>query len=559
MKLKVINFDSKNVYGSIKQAVFTSALSYGKMYELLHKQLWRKAPYRIGMYSHPHYPTHNGRPVVFISSWNIIDGSRAPYDYNGGNPSFGLDQLFMGQDYRKQYVGDPKDGIYHDTCIIVPRTIKSLNSTAWGYKSIWIYSYADGEGIDASWTRDLSRSWIREDNEGNVLIDNVEIVTDVVTVNNVATYTKKIVVHYHNGTINEVTLGSFTANTADEIIYGSTKDLVPDGPMAWYKFGEDMSAHGSIVHEESRGSFFTNTWNFVGTGWIRFYEDGTVVEFTPTAVKYTKDAGSRTMFSPTYKILPMLYTDTGDLVMDRVEFVDKWNEYFELIVIEDSEWWSGLIRPVSLIVAAIIIYCSWGTLSPLAKAIVVIGYAVYAVGVITNNTDLMLIGGIMMAGVSIYTAVETATTTTASTAAELSTVGTEQALASTSFTTTFEGYASAAGMENLVVMPTVESYTSLTLEGLATTPYAELGSMSLADSYAMANISAASSFGVDSLMTIGKELYSAYSKTNQLLNGSTSTSSSTSATSDESGMRITVKSSDEEDDVMQYIKKVIEI
>ena len=42
MKLKVINFDSKNVFGSIKQAVFTSALSYAKMYELLRKQIWRK-------------------------------------------------------------------------------------------------------------------------------------------------------------------------------------------------------------------------------------------------------------------------------------------------------------------------------------------------------------------------------------------------------------------------------------------------------------------------------------------------------------------------------------
>lgn len=558
MKLKVINFDSKNVFGSIKQAVFTSALSYAKMYELLHKQIWRKAPYRIGMYTHPHYPTHNGRPVAFISSWSIKDGSTAPYSYDGGDPSFGLDQLFMGQDYRKQYVGNPKDGIYHDTCIIVPRTIKSLNSTAWGYKSIWIYSYADSEG---SWTRDLSRSWIREDDEGDVIVDNVEIITDVVTVNNITTYTKKIVVHYHNGTINEVSLGSSTTNTEDEIIYGSTKDLVPDGVMAWYKFGEDMSAHGRIVHEESRGSFFTSSWNFVGSGWVRFYEDGTVVEFTPTAVKYTKDTGSVTMFSPTYKILPMVYTDTGDLAMDRIEFVDKWDEYFELIVLEDSEWWTGLIRPLSLIIAAIIIYLSWGSLSPLAKAIVVIGYVVYAAGVITNNTDLMLIGGIMMAGVSIYTAVEAATTTTAATSAQLSTMSTEQALASTSFSETFSGYASAAGMENLLVMPTVESYTSLTLEGLATStvPYAELGAqagMSVAD---YVSLSGANAFSIDSLMSIGKELYSAYNNTNQLLKKNTTSSSKTSDTSDDSGVRITIKSSDEEDDVMQYIKKVIDI
>lgn len=83
MKLKVINFDSKNVFGSIKQAVFTSALSYAKMYELLHKQIWRKAPYRIKIATLPVLSTFKGRPVGFVRKWDIKSPSKLPYSYDG--------------------------------------------------------------------------------------------------------------------------------------------------------------------------------------------------------------------------------------------------------------------------------------------------------------------------------------------------------------------------------------------------------------------------------------------------------------------------------------------
>ena len=553
MKLKVINFDSKNVFGSIKQAVFTSALSYAKMYELLHKQIWRKAPYRISTYG---AGTINNRPITYIRSWKLNSPSKSPYIYDGGDHTFGLNQFFVGQDYRKEYQGDPKDGIYHDTCSIFPRDI-STSASSWGYKTVWILTEYDDNGLYYNY----GYSWIGQDDDGNILIDNVELIKYTTTVNNITTKYKKIVVYYHNGTTSEYELGSYSDIDYSDILCTNTS-YPPFGNnfgfSAWYKFGEDMSAHGAIVSQVEYVTPQILAFNFTRDGWIRTYEDGTVIEFTPLA-----DSGeSGQSYYPTYRILPMMYTDTGDLTMDRIEFVDKWDEYFELIVAEDSEWWTGLIKPVSLIIAAVIIYLSWGSLSsPIAKAIVLIGYVVYAAGVITNNTDLMLIGGIMMAGVSIYTAVEAATTTTAATSAQLSTMSTEQALATTSFSETFSGYASAAGMENLLVMPTVESYTSLTLEGLATStvPYAELGAqagMSVAD---YVSLSGANAFSIDSLMSIGKELYSAYNNTNQLLKKNTTSSSKTSDTSDDSGVRITIKSSDEEDDVMQYIKKVIDI
>jgi hypothetical protein len=207
----------------------------------------------------------------------------------------------------------------------------------------------------------------------------------------------------------------------------------------------------------------------------------------------------------------------------------------------------------------VIIYLSWGSLSsPIAKAIVLIGYAVYAAGVITNNTDLMLIGGIMMAGVSLYTAFESATTTTAATSAQLSTMSTEQALASTSFSETFSGYASAAGMENLLVMPTVESYTSLTLDGLVATsaPYAELATsagMSVAD---YVSLSGANAFSIDSLMSMGKEIYSMYSNVNQLVNSKSASTPSSDATS-QSGVTVTMKNDNDIFDPTAIIDSVI--
>ncbi len=552
MKIKVINFNSKDVFGSLKQAVFTSALSYAKMYELLHKQIWRKAPYRISTYGNH---TYNNRPVTYIRSWKLNSAATVPYSYEGGDHTFGLNQLFVGQDYRKAYVGDPKDGIYHDTCSIYPKSIVTHSST-WGNKNVWVYFYQGANDEYPGY--DFNYYFVRENSNGDILIDDVQLVTYSILEGTATTYYKKIVITHHDATISEIELGSYDPNGGvyDGFDYVTTQSLRGNaGDYYWYKFGEDMSAHGSIMSEDKISSPFSS-WIFAEEGWIRTYEDGTVVEFTPLG-GYDTESGS--YYYPTYRILPMMYTDTGDLTMDRVEFVDKWDDYFELIVAEDSEWWSGIVKPLSLIIAAVLIYFSWGALSPLAKAIIVVGYAIYAAGVLTNNTDLMLIGGILMAGVSVYTAVENALSTTATSSIQLSTMSTEQALASTSFSGTFSGYASAAGMENLVAMPMVESYTSLSLSGLSTVPYAELGSMTLADSYAMANIYATSSFGIDSLMSIGKELYSAYNNANQLFSSSGTSSASSSTNSDDNGVRISINNSDNEDDVMEYIKKVIDI
>lgn len=519
MKLsKFIYNEGQDAVDNALDTVFTQLMAYNKLYELLHKQIWRKAPYRISTYG---TGTFNGRPITYITGWKLNSPSKSPYIYDGGDHTFGLNQLFVGQDYRKEYQGDPKDGIYHDTCSIVPRDISTHLST-WGYKTVWILSYAD-DGVDGGVTLyDFKFAFIGEDNDGNVLIDNVELVRYSVVAGSTTTYYRKIIVYKHNGALETYELGSY--NIADIDTYDIFKTNTSYGDIgktfqysAWYKFGEDMSAHGAIVSQVDHLSNIL-AWNFSNPGWIRTYEDGTVMEFTPMA-----DGGeSGSTFSPTYRILPMMYTDTGDLTMDRIEFVEKWDTYFQLIVAEDSEWWSGFIKPVAIIITAIITYFTWGATSGLLAAVVAMGGTLTIIGIISDNQKLMLIGGIMMLGASVYTAVDAAVVN-ATSSVSLSTMSTGEALVGTSFQSTFSGYASAAGMDNLLVMPTIDSYTSAALEGIVATtaPYAEIGiqtaGMSVAD-----YVSLGSSFGMDSMFSIGKDLYSLYNNISTFSNSATS-------------------------------------
>lgn len=560
MKLKVINFDSKNVFGSIKQAVFTSALSYAKMYELLHKQIWRKAPYRIAISTFSSMPTFNDRPVGFVRKWNIKDGSTHPYSYEGGDPSFGLDQLFVGQDYRKKYVGNPKDGIYHDDCYIQPKSITT--SATQNFKHAWVYYINEADSESLSFINKNyvpSKIWYKEDDNGYDVIANVTI--DYYISENV--HYRRIVISYTDTSMSYIELGSYNPTTflGDGIEYGAcTSHKTPFGYKVWYNVGTSFDEHGSIVEQyslEEHPFYDTTLWATTTSGWVRVYEDGTVIKFTP---EYESSGENTDYYPASYKILPMIYLDTGDLTMDRIEFVDKWDEYFELIVHEDSEWWTGLIKPIAVIVVAIITYYSCGATSGLMAAVIAIGGTLTIIGILTNNVELMLIGGILMAFGSIYTAVAEMAATSATSATTLSTMSTEQALASTSFSETFSGYASAAGMENLLVMPTVESYTSLTLDGLVATsaPYAELATsagMSVAD---YVSLSGANAFSIDSLMSMGKEIYSMYSNVNQLLN-SKSASTPSSDTTSQSGVTVTVQNNDDIFDPTAIIDNVINI
>ena len=527
--MKLVRFIHNENQDSVQDAIDTvtmHVLAYAKTYELLHKQIWRKAPYRISIATMPEISTFNDRPVGFIRKWDIKTPARIPYSYGGGDHSFGLNQLFIGQDYRKEYEGDPKDGIYHDDCYIIPRSIET--DSTHGHMTAWIYysNIQDSEvlgGVSKNYNSNLI--WYKERYDGAILIDNVSM---QYYIKDTLSY-RRIVINNHDSTTSYIELGVYDPNTflGDGIELGACDSIKSVfGYKNWYNTNNTFSGHGEIIEQYKTDtvnfSDSTLTWLPEQKGWIRLYQDGTVVQFEP---EYENSYYGDTYYPPSYSILPMVYLDTGDLVMNKVDFVENWSTYFELVVHEDSEWWTDLIKPIAIIIVAIITYFTWGATSGLLAAAVAIGGTLSIIGIISDNKNLMIIGGIMMLGASLYAAID-AVVANAASSTTLSTMGANQALVGTSFESTFAGYTSAAGMENLLVMPTVESYTSLALDGVITTstPYAGIGvqtaGMNVAD-----YVSLGSSSVFDSVMSISNDIYGLYNNFSSLsVNSSTSPS-----------------------------------
>ena len=200
MKLEKFVYNEKST--PVQNAIDTVTmhlLAYSKIYELLHKQIWRKAPSRIGLYQNPHYTIHNGRPVKFIRHWDIKSPAIVPYSYSGGDHTFGLNQLFMEQDYRKEYIGNPKDGIYHDDCYIEPKHITPSNE---GYYDC--FGYYTGSSFDTEEMKTvyaITQTWDKQNATGEVLINTVSLETYSLTVGSpaVTTHYKRIRIDYKIG------------------------------------------------------------------------------------------------------------------------------------------------------------------------------------------------------------------------------------------------------------------------------------------------------------------------------------------------------------------------
>lgn len=403
MKLEKLSFNPKyDNITNVKNSIVLQALSYAKIYELLHKQLWRKAPYRVWTYNIPQIPTFNGRPVTFIRGWNIKSPSKAPYSYSGGDHTFGLNQLFMSQDYRKPYVGNPKNGIYHDDCYIQPKAMELLS----GFIEMWSYVETDGSGYVKH-----DFKFQKQDAQGNVLINNVriEVYNKPMVKADGTNYTvlwKRIVVDsVKDGTVyyeldqadipNSSWYAGFLNFTKTE------KTWVEDKAV---KESEFIAVHGAVVwkhntSKESHPVFLSGNIDSAkqgGRGYIMIFTDGTAIEYVPYAIDAWGDDYSESLAH--YKILPMMYTDTGDLVMDRIEFVEKWNDYFELIVHEDSEWWQAFIKPAAAIISLVIAINTglYFGVDSLMFNVAVAGGVASAVGILTDNSTLSLIGGAMV-------------------------------------------------------------------------------------------------------------------------------------------------------------------
>ena len=391
MELKVVKAPGQDPFSAVKMAVIMSLIGNGKMYELLHKQIWRKDKSRLGLYDHPLYRTHNGRPVKFVSHWNIKSPSTAPYSYTN-NYEFGLNQLFVGQSPYEPYQGNVKDGIYHDDCYITPKMMQldSGEIYAWaiGPKYVW-------HDEDAPRYAHIYRD---KDSLGNTLITNVEYVRYTAVVNNITNYKHKVVITTPTGS-RTIELGTDPA-----IGGGFTEwELKPLQPVreytgiieSWQKdhatvIAELVAQNGPIVSQTVEPN---NTWlNPFRDGALIMFRNGVLVEYVP----WNTDDG--VSVPAHYKVLPMIYTDTGDLVMSRAVFVDKWDEYFELVVHEDSEWWESFVPVIAAIVTIVIAAytgLNLGGWETFAGSAAFIGGGLSAIGILSGSKELTLAGGIL--------------------------------------------------------------------------------------------------------------------------------------------------------------------
>lgn len=462
MELKVVKAPGQDPFNAVKMAVIMSLIGNGKVYELLHKQIWRKAQYRIAMYDHPLYRTHNGRPVKFISSWNIKSPQTVAYSYSGGDHTFGLNQLFVGQSPYEVYKGNPKNGIYHDDCYITTKMLQldSGEINAWAIRP----KYGLGDE-DASLYPHIYRE---KDRLGNTLITNVEYVRYTVVVNNITNYKHKVILTTPTGS-RTIELGS------DPATYGPLGELELRGLTAarvysgvtesWQKdqatmMAELVAQHGPVVWSQTIAN--NNPWSAIRNnpdlprdGKMMIFRNGVVLEYVP----WNRDNyGDYCAEIPAhYKVLVMVYTDTGDLVMSRAEFIEKWNDYFELIVHEDSEWWESFLTPVMAIVTIVIAAytgLAFGGWQTFAGAATFIGGGVTAFGILSGSKELMLAGAIIgvtavVSGIA-QAGAQAAAQAGAPTGASIGTATANELLVGAPAGQLFDYFVSGAGLGNLL-------------------------------------------------------------------------------------------------------------
>jgi len=427
---KIIKYSNQTAIDAVKGALLNYILGQAKMYELLHKQIWRKTRSNVWTYYEPNFPRYNNRDVLFIRGWNIQSPSKEPYKYTPTDPwghNYGLNQLFVDQSPFDPYEGDPKDGIYHDDCYIQPKAYKLIG----GLRECWRFVLAeigDNGNIIADY------SFFKQDEHGEIVISNVATERYSKTVNNVTTeYGRLVVAHATEGTV------YYELGKASELPFAWEQQLLLETTQKGWM--TDRTAYEASLAAEyggeltrwslgnRSGPLFLSGSNIEGLqvdeGEIIVYKNGTVIEYTPYTVDNYGD-GVFTENMPQYKILPMVYADTGDLTMPRSVFLDEWAEKFELVVHEDKDFWTTLVMVVVIIIVTYItvgqgtpaVVTAFGAYGAVAGAVftalVVIGATLTIMGILTGNSKLMQIGGIFSAVAGIMGFVSSAMNTAAS-------------------------------------------------------------------------------------------------------------------------------------------------
>jgi len=485
---------------------------------------WPGAFKRIHIYKDPLLTHFNKRPIGFVTLWNIK--SPSVNKYSPTNPyDLGLNQLFKGQDPYQAYIGDPKKGIYHDDCYIYPKEMP-LDS---GMTDVWVYwikaqRLSGMDGGDVEEYTYYKYTFNKLSALGVQVIDNVELIhydrTDRKLVNGVYTDvvvhcrklkispTGKSDVYYNLGSYGNIVTADYdnsiiTDSTCDGLVYGPSANYVNSHNVpipAWtiWPTDEEMEAqYGKCIHITYHDSRTLSPLLLLGTrpspegvlevvdadgnvvpeisiqqvssqhaiGWkTKVFANGVAVEYVP----YAYESGDSGMEYPAhFKVLPMIYLDTGDLAMPRQKFINEWDTYFDLYVHEDSGGF--LVKLAMIIVIIIVTYLSAGSLTApaagLFTALAWVGAALSIVGVLTGEKSMMLLGAIIGGIGAIYNSISTGITNMTNQLgskifeSSMNTLTTEQAaglatseVAKMTLGETFSAFVSSAGMSNLFNM-----------------------------------------------------------------------------------------------------------
>lgn len=389
LKLKI---NSRNIRESTRLSIFWSVVAYSKLYELIHKQLWRKGR----VYTEDYTVTVNNRPAKPIKIWNIKSPSTAPYERDDFN-NLGLNQLFMGQDPYKPYEGDPKDGIYHDDCYIQPKNIYKLpNLNLWGKSFLGKEEEEESDLLKDipieipmsgwSWNTDVlgNSTKINEyDDWGNKLVESVVKETGDDEIYALITYT--------NGSIEKIQM------TYDSpITYYTDSTTYSYVPLSKY-----TDSFGQVIFREDT----TATVMFTGEAPCTFFVFANGLAFYLSGKNDTRQT--------IRKFAPLVYTDTGDLVMSKILFIDYWEDLFELYIHENSEWYQSILGFVIIVSAFVLAFITQyyplialGISADTAMVVAVIagiGASAAMAGGLMGDKTLQVIGMVLTLGTSVYT------------------------------------------------------------------------------------------------------------------------------------------------------------
>lgn len=358
MKNLNLNINPNYLYESFKDSLFWSIISYSKMYELLHMQLWRKG--RVELTGQR--VTLDGQEYGVIKRWNIKSPSRNSYERDSYN-DLGLNQFFVGQDPYKAYDGDPKDGIYHDDCYIVPKSLSKLSGGVFDSKESDLFKDIALSVAMSGWMWETSRTFENGEylytyhyvNEYSYYGDKeVVSVTKEVVEDKVFAVVEKVDGSKEN--IPMVQVGG----AYPEIIYKEVLEQI-----SWEEGGEHPSVRtytrgyvpidkyiekfGKPLHSVESSSSLAFFGSISGRIYV-FPKGITLFLAPPTYVK----AGIFT--SGVRQFLPLINLKSGRTMLTQVTFIDYWDELFELYVHEDSEWWEPILQLGMLIGMALLAY-----------------------------------------------------------------------------------------------------------------------------------------------------------------------------------------------------------